>query len=79
MNAEEIAQGFGVHSATVRGWIRRGLLEARWFGKIHQVTRRQVRAFVHGNPNAFELWRTDQTWFLDIVLGGPGHEKDRDA
>lgn len=85
MTPEDVAEGFGSYAATVRGWIRQGLLGASPYGagRISKITREAVREFVRRHPTAFEIWRVNQTWFLDIVFGGrlgePRQEGKADA
>lgn len=70
---------FGVDHHAIDGWIRQGWLvgERRHGGATpafsrdaHRFSDRDVLRFIREHPTAFALQRVDQTWFLDLVLGG---------
>ncbi|MBE7420650.1 MAG: helix-turn-helix domain-containing protein [Ideonella sp.] len=73
-SAPDLAELLGVHARTVADWIdRRGLRATKRERGPHGVwmlKRRDVRAWIKSNPRYVDLRRVDQTWFMDLVLGG---------
>lgn len=74
---QSLAIAFGIDDATVRRWIRRGLLKA---GRRHThyqydsyyISQDAVRRFVCTYPLAFNLRKVDQLWFIDLLAGVNG-------
>lgn len=76
-SGSSLASAFGVDQHQVTRWIRTGLLRAQrrgtartpqQGGDIWLITENDVIRFILGNPNAYDLRKTDQTWFLGLVL-----------
>jgi len=69
---------FGADHRAIERWAREGKLAVRkrdYETGAHRsrpwaVSHRAVREFVVNHPMEFELWRVDQLWFMDLVLGG---------
>jgi excisionase family DNA binding protein len=50
MQVREVAERFGVDVSTVRGWIKRKLLPAQWFGGVWLVDKADVERFTPPPP-----------------------------
>lgn len=66
---------FGVGHRVLERWAERGWLSIRHRGTdsphdAWYVTDADVLAFIMAHPTDFELRRVDQTWFMDLLLGG---------
>jgi hypothetical protein len=65
---------FGVDHHTITRWIDAGKLRRRerpYSGRRALcLTNVDVLEFIQNHPDAFELSRVDQTWFMDLILGG---------
>lgn len=82
--ATQLAVGFGVDPTTVARWIEKGWLKARRFGQdhpdgrvcAHRISLAAARTFVREHPTAFLLAKVDQVWFLDLVCGRLGDDRE---
>lgn len=72
---ERLSKHLGVTASLVGRWAREGLLKGQNMQTDNpsdpwRVHRNEVRRFIGRNPNAIELCKVDQLWFLDIVFEG---------
>lgn len=72
---ERLAKHLGVTATLVGRWAREGLLRGQNMQTDNpadpwRVHRKEIRRFIQRNPNAVDLCKVDQFWFLDIVFEG---------
>jgi len=88
-SAHRLALALGEDGHRVGRWIRQGLLHAEqrgWdrhdkqHGDAYLITTADVRAFLIGNPNEYDLAKVDKVWFLEVITGqaagDPGREEE---
>lgn len=75
-SAASLAQCFGIDPGVVAGWIKKGLLKARFRnsdrrpgqgGDIYYIKDKWVKRFVVANPNLIDLRKVDKEWFIDLL------------
>jgi hypothetical protein len=72
---ERLARNLGVTASLVGRWAKERLLRGQNVqtgnpADTWRVHRKEVRRFIQRNPNAFDLCKVEQMWFLDIVFEG---------
>lgn len=76
-SASSLASAFGVDVHQVTRWIHAGLLPAQrrgtarmpqQGGDIWLIMEKDVVRFIHQNPTAYDIRKTDQVWFLELAL-----------
>jgi hypothetical protein len=73
MNANQVAQAFGVDRKTISLWIGKGLLKAKRREKTEtddfwHIHRRDIRSFVANNAATIDIRKVDKFWFVDLLL-----------
>jgi hypothetical protein len=72
---ERLSKHLGVTSSLVGRWAKDRLLRGQNVqtgnpADTWRVHRKEVRRFIQRNPNAIDLCKVEQMWFLDIVFEG---------
>lgn len=75
LNAEKIADVFGVSRLKVAAWIENGWIDATNLDKrgvygYYEIDPWSVRWFIREHPEEFDLARVNQLAFLSIAMGG---------
>ena len=52
MSTQEAADRAGLHVETIRGYIRRGLLKARRFGRVYVIEERDLNRLLANPPKS---------------------------
>ncbi|TXG99988.1 MAG: DNA-binding protein [Nevskiaceae bacterium] len=70
-SARALADLMGVDPHVVLRWIERGGLKARQVGGQWEITRKALKAWIVDHPQAVNIKKVNQIWFIDM-LGGEG-------
>lgn len=74
--ATQLSSLLGIDNHAVLRWIRSGMLAAcragtlrteRNGGDFYKINRRDLRKFIADNPDAVDLKKVDQLWFIDLL------------
>lgn len=84
--ANELANLLGIDRHAVLRWISSGMLQAKrgeterietQGGDFHFIKPLDVRRFVAVNPEAVDLRKVDQLWFIDLLVNDQANQQSR--
>ena len=70
LSARGVAELMGVDGKTVARWIEHIGLRARRSGDAWCISRKELRRWVLDKPDAFDIRKVNQVWFMGLMKGG---------